>query len=153
MQFRSARVSRAAVLAGVALLLPGISVPAQPTTSAPTSADSQFAAVLARDVNAYRQSRKLRPLAIDAKLDGIAHAHSVAMAAAGKMSHDDFPRRVHATGFAMCVENVGWNYPTPSDQLDAWRSSPGHDSNLRDARVTYTGVGVAGDYVTWIACR
>jgi uncharacterized protein YkwD len=37
--------------------------------------------------------------------------------------------------------------------LDAWRNSTGHDRNLRDARVTDAGIGVAGDYVTLIACR
>ena len=56
-------------------------------------------------------------------------------------------------GYAMCVENVGWNYATPSDQLDAWRASPGHNRNLLDVRVTHAGIAVAGEYVTLIACR
>ena len=75
------------------------------------------------------------------------------MVRARRLSHDDFQGRVRRSGYSMCVENVGWNYPTPADQMKAWRASPGHDRNLLDARVTHAGVGVAGDYVTLIACR
>jgi uncharacterized protein YkwD len=75
------------------------------------------------------------------------------MMRARRLSHDEFPSRVRRSGYAMCVENVGWNYPTPADQMKAWRESPGHDRNLLDARVTHAGVAVAGDYITFIACR
>ena len=52
----------------------------------------------------------------------------------------------------MCVENVGWNYPSPDDQFDGWRSSPGHDHNMLDPRVDRMGVGVVAGYVTMMAC-
>jgi uncharacterized protein YkwD len=76
-----------------------------------------------------------------------------AMMRAHRLSHDDFQARFRRSGYAMCVENVGWNYPTPIAQLDAWRTSPGHDRNLLERRATHAGVGVAGEYVTLIACR
>jgi uncharacterized protein YkwD len=86
-------------------------------------------------------------------LSALAREHSAAMARAQRLSHDDFERRFRRSGYAMCVENVGWNYGTPAAQMKAWRASPGHDRNLLDARVTHGGVGVAGDYITLIACR
>lgn len=103
-------------------------------------------------VNEYRTQRGLPPLSPDAQIAVLARRHSDAMARAGALSHDDFRARVRGSGFAVCVENVGWNYPTPAAQLDGWRASAGHDRNLLDARVTRMGIGVVGGYVTFIAC-
>lgn len=112
-----------------------------------------YATDLAALVNDYRRGAHVAALRRDPKLDELAREHSAAMLRARRLSHDDFPSRVRRSGYAMCVENVGWNYPTPADQLKAWRESPGHDRNLLDGRVTHAGVGIAGDYVTLIACR
>ena len=112
-----------------------------------------YAAELASLVNRYRATVHLAALKVDGNLSDLAREHSVAMMRAQRLGHDDFQARFRRSGYAMCIENVGWNYPTPADQMNAWRASPGHDRNLRDARVTYAGVGVAGDYVTLIACR
>ena len=103
-------------------------------------------------VNAYRAASELPPLVADAKLDAIARGHSAAMAKGGKMGHEGFPDRVKRSGWPMCVENVGWNFPTARAQFDAWRQSPGHDRNLRHPRVERMGIGVADGYVTFIAC-
>jgi uncharacterized protein YkwD len=75
------------------------------------------------------------------------------MANAGRLSHDGFEARFRDSAHAMCVENVGWNYPTPAKQLAAWEDSPGHERNMSDVRVTHMGIGVAANYVTFIACR
>jgi uncharacterized protein YkwD len=112
-----------------------------------------YAAELASLVNQYRAGENIAALKIDARLGELAREHSAAMKRANRMSHDGFQARFRRTGYAMCVENVGWNYPTPAEQMKAWRASPGHDRNLRDARVTHAGVGVAGAYVTFLACR
>jgi uncharacterized protein YkwD len=74
------------------------------------------------------------------------------MARDRQLHHDGFPSRVKRSGRPMCVENVGWNYPTPQAQLDAWRASPGHDRNLLDRRVDRVGIGAADGYVTLIGC-
>ena len=103
-------------------------------------------------VNAYRTEHGLPALHVDATLSELAKEHSAAMAKAGKMSHDDFPSRVRRSGRAMCVENVGWNYHTAQRQFDAWRQSGGHNLNMLDRRVDRVGIGVAGDYVTLMAC-
>ena len=122
--------------------------------SAATLADpSAYASELDALVSRYRGERHVGALARDAKLDGLAREHSRTMTQAHRLSHDGFESRFRRSGYAMCVENVGWNYPTPSDQLAGWKSSPGHDRNLLDPRVKHAGVGVAGDYITFIACR
>jgi uncharacterized protein YkwD len=91
-------------------------------------------------------------LAVDATVAGLAREHSAAMASAGRLSHDDFPARVRRSGFATCVENVGWNYPSADDQFSGWRSSAAHDQNMLDPRVERIGIAVVDGYVTMIAC-
>ena len=115
--------------------------------------DSPYAERLGKVVNQYRRQRGARPLQVDSALSALAREHSVAMAKAGRLSHDEFPSRVRRSGYCMCVENVGWNYRTSDAQLDGWRRSLGHDRNLLDVRVTRMGIGVASDYVTFIACQ
>src|SRR5689334_2770973 len=107
---------------------------------------------LADLVNGYRKETGLRPLVVDRKLATLAQEHSRDMAKAKRMSHDEFPDRVRRSGLAICVENVGWNYPTPQNQFEAWRKSPGHEHNMLDRRVDKMGIGVDGDYVTFMAC-
>lgn len=116
------------------------------------AADSSYVTQMATGVNAYRARSALPALTLDPGISAIAAAHSEDMARAGKLGHDGFARRVEASGLPMCVENVGWNYPSAQAQLDAWRNSPGHDRNLRDRRAERMGIGVAKGYVTLIAC-
>ena len=108
---------------------------------------------LASLVNDYRATRHTARLTVDPTLSDLAREHSAAMVRAKRLGHDDFKARFGRSGYGMCVENVGWNYPTAAGQLRAWQDSPGHDRNMLDARVTHVGIGVAGDYVTLIACR
>ena len=107
---------------------------------------------LAALVNQYRVSHGLRALIVDTTVAGLALEHSAAMAKAGQLNHDEFPSRVRRSGFAMCVENVGWNYRSPKGQFDGWRASPGHNRNMLDPRVDRMGIGTVADYVTMIAC-
>lgn len=120
--------------------------------AADTNPGAPYGQRMADLVNAYRVRHGLRALELDATLSLLALEHSRAMAMAGRMSHDDFPSRARRSGFALCVENVGWNYRSPDAQVDGWRASPGHDRNLLDRRVERMGIGVASDYVTLIAC-
>ena len=120
--------------------------------AAETTDEVRYAAHLAALVNQYRARNGLRPLTLEPALDALAREHSVAMAAAKRLSHDEFPSRVRRSGHAMCVENVGFNYRSPESQFDGWRGSAGHDRNMLDKRVDRMGIGVAADYVTLIAC-
>lgn len=116
-------------------------------------ADERYARELVDLVNRYRAQHDVGELSPDPSLSTLAREHSIAMAKAGALGHEGFQSRFRRSGYGLCVENVGWNYRTPQAQLEAWRKSPGHEHNLRDPRVTRSGIGVASDYVTWIACR
>ena len=111
-----------------------------------------YVAELGKLVNEYRKQHGLAPLAADPRLELLADAHSAGMAGAHRMSHDGFQARMQKTGYKLCVENVGWNYPSARQQFEGWKNSPGHDHNLRDARVTRIGIGTSANYVTFIAC-
>ena len=112
-----------------------------------------FAGRLGALINEYRSRHGVAPLVAEDQLASLARQHSADMAKAGSLSHDGYEARFRDSGHAMCVENVGWNYPTPAQQMAAWEASPGHERNMSDARVTHMGVGVAANYVTFIACR
>jgi uncharacterized protein YkwD len=120
--------------------------------SAGADKDAEYPQSLAALVNHYRASHGLPALIVDTTVAGLAREHSAAMAKAGQLNHDDFPSRVQRSGFAMCVENIGWNYRSPEDQFDGWRASPGHNRNMLDPRVDRMGIGTVADYVTMIAC-
>jgi uncharacterized protein YkwD len=136
-------MSTSAVVVVVALLAT--------TASAAAPADT-FVDDLARRINAYRAEKGAAPLAIDERLTQLAREHSAAMAKAGAMTHDGFDKRYRASGFRRCVENVGWNLPTPQAQLAGWQHSPPHDRNLVDPHLKAMGLAERGRYVTFLAC-
>jgi uncharacterized protein YkwD len=141
-----------AVLAAASIALASL-VPIVGAADASNAADDAYAKQLSDLVNAYRMREGASSLAIDAGLAALAREHSAAMAKAGQPSHDGFPSRVARSGYRVCVENVGWNYPTPAAQLDGWQHSPEHDKNLRDPRIRRMGIAVVGSYATFIACQ
>jgi uncharacterized protein YkwD len=114
--------------------------------------DADYSRRMAALLNRYRAAHGRPALAVDTTIASLAREHSVAMAKAGQLNHDDFPSRVRRSGFAMCIENVGWNYASPESQFDGWRGSPGHDRNMLDPRVDRVGIGAVAGYVTMIAC-
>ena len=103
-------------------------------------------------VNQYRAEHGRGALKIDDTLTRLALDHSVAMAKAKRMNHDGFETRARQSGFATCVENVGWNYRSPDAQLAGWRASPGHDRNMLAAHAERIGIGESAGYVTLLAC-
>jgi uncharacterized protein YkwD len=107
---------------------------------------------LAALVNRHRADHGRAALAVDSTLSSLAFDHSVSMAKAHEMSHDGFESRARQSGFAICVENVGWNYWSPDAQFDGWRASPGHERNMLDPRVERIGIGESAGYVTMLAC-
>lgn len=110
---------------------------------------------LLEQINGYRSSKGLKPLVMKPELVKLAQSHSRSMQRANKLNHDGFKARFNAarkTGAMGCVENVGWNYPTASSQLEGWQNSPGHDSNMLDAQINAAGIARAGTYTTLLAC-
>jgi uncharacterized protein YkwD len=53
----------------------------------------------------------------------------------------------------LCLENIGWNYPTPEEQVAAWRLSKGHDRNMLHLTISRAGVARVDGYVTFFACN
>jgi uncharacterized protein YkwD len=144
----------ASALSALAIALALLAVPgAALAANSRDDADDRYANRLGELVNGYREEQGKAPLVVDRNLATLAREHSAAMAKAGRLTHDDFQSRFRRSGYAMCVENVGWNYPTPQAELVAWRRSPGHDRNLLDTRVGHMGIGAAANYVTFIGCR
>ncbi len=115
-------------------------------------AETTYSRKLVELVNQYRASKGMPILVTDSTIASLAQEHSSAMAKAKRMDHDDLPSRVKRSGLAMCVENVGWNYPSPEAMFAAWQASPGHNHNMLDPRVERIGIGDSLGYVTMIAC-
>lgn len=107
---------------------------------------------LSKLINDYRAVNGLAPLVFAQNLAALAGEHSVDMATQRKLSHDGFKTRAQSTRSKVCVENVGWNYPTPETQLDGWRRSPTHDRNLLEPNVSRMGLAVTTRYVAFFAC-
>lgn len=126
-------------------------------TVAVTPAQAQtmdgFGRHLADLINRYRERHGLAPLSIAQDLVALAGEHSAEMAARRRLTHDGFDDRHTRTGSRVCVENVGWNFPTAEALMDGWRYSPGHHRNLLEAKVSRMGIAVDARYVTFFACR
>ncbi|MCD4689806.1 MAG: hypothetical protein K8R55_10835 [Desulfuromonadaceae bacterium] len=114
--------------------------------------ESDYESSLRDLISNYRQENGLGRLAFDAPLHDLAQEHSTNMQASGVMSHDGFTERYNRSGYGICVENVGWNYPTPEAMFDGWRNSSGHNTNMLDARIDWAGVSREGAYITFFAC-
>ena len=103
-------------------------------------------------INQYRASNGLAALTVDNTLQGSAKSHSRHMGGENCLSHDGFHDRFASCGRSHCVENVGWNSPTPEEQLSAWKNSEGHNSNLLNKKIRFTGISKVGAFVTFFAC-
>ena len=103
-------------------------------------------------VNDYRVDQGLAPLLNDPALTLIARANSQRMADKQQLGHEDFAQRHLQSGRRVCVENLAAGYRQLEPLLAGWQASPGHDRNLRDARVSHAGIGEVQGYVTLMAC-
>jgi uncharacterized protein YkwD len=90
---------------------------------------------------------------MDANLNKLAKSHSQYMQKKKALDHDHFDERFSKSGRSLCVENVGWNYPTPEAQLQAWKRSGGHNKNLLNKKINHAGIAKSGSYVTFFACE
>lgn len=99
-------------------------------------------------ISAYRRSRGLPAVVVDAGLVAMAQSQADAMASSDQLSHDvggNLVQRLAAahrpTGAA--VENVSAGYASIGEALDGWRRSAMHDANLRDPRMRRMGIAAA----------
>jgi uncharacterized protein YkwD len=101
-------------------------------------------------LTAYRVSRGLGPLRLDAALTAMAQRQADAMAAANALYHDvggSFASRIVAAGLdtPRVAENVGGGYYSTEAALAGWRNSPEHNANLLMPQATRFGIAIAKD--------
>ncbi|GAB4357524.1 MAG: hypothetical protein Kow0026_17890 [Oricola sp.] len=134
-------IGRRAVLAGgmSALLVPLL----------PQAAAAASAAIVTDEalgpVNAYRASRGRGPLFADSASSRAALDQAMRMAAAGRLSHARFRRRMVENGVPFpAAENIAFGQPTVASAVRAWIGSRGHRANIL-GRYRRLGVAVARD--------
>lgn len=101
-------------------------------------------------INAYRQSKDLSPLAWNEEIAKVARVHSIEMANGSvAFGHDGFSDRAKVLQQKISLrglaENVAYNdYPDPAHtSVNGWIESAGHRTNIENAAYTLTGMGVA----------
>ncbi len=152
--------------AALALLAAGCAGEPRRATPLDARATERLAAVTldpaeaTRIFNAYRTSQGLGPVRLDPALTAMAQRQADAMARANTLSHDaagNFAARVHAAGLdaARAAENLGGGYYSAEEAFAGWRTSSGHDANLRMKEATRFGIALAKDpqtqYRAWWA--
>ncbi|MDX2309026.1 MAG: CAP domain-containing protein [Hyphomicrobium sp.] len=105
-----------------------------------------------KSINAYRKSRGLKPLKLNAELTEAAKAHSRDLAKWDRISHygSDGSNpwdRVKRTGFKarLAAENVGTGQVDFNEVLKGWQDSPGHNKNLLLADAESMGLALVQD--------
>jgi uncharacterized protein YkwD len=107
----------------------------------------------ARDsINAYRQSKGLKPLKLNPALTDAAKAHSRDLAKWDRISHygSDGSNpwdRVKRTGYnaKLAAENVGTGQVSFDEVMKGWQDSAGHNKNLLLADATEMGIALVQD--------
>ncbi len=101
-------------------------------------------------INDHRAQNGRAPLAASYTLSRAAQWKSNDMAANAYFSHDDLNRtwiaRIRDCGYtqnAYIGENIAAGQSTAQSVFDAWKNSPGHNSNMLSANYTAIGIGLA----------
>lgn len=110
------------------------------------ASESQFLVL----INNYRAQNGRSPLAASYTLSRAAQWKSSDMAANNYFAHDDLTRtwvaRIRDCGYtqnAYIGENIAAGQNTAQSVFDAWKNSPGHNSNMLSANYTAIGIGLA----------
>jgi uncharacterized protein YkwD len=127
---------------------PPAPVPAPGPAPAPGTPDLQKLLELH---NAYRDSKGLGALAVNALLTAAAQKHAQWMAANQNMSHTGAGgsgpgSRASAEGYRYRAigENIAMGYATPESVMQGWKSSAGHNRNILSTW-QHIGLGLAVD--------
>jgi uncharacterized protein YkwD len=136
----------------LALLLPLVSGRAR-ASDLPGGESDRLEQALHREINAVREARHLIPLRREARLDGVARAHSQDMARGGYLAHEnaagesplDRVLRGGVEGITLAAENAGQTDRADVVQeiVQGWLASPVHRNNLLAPVFNATGIGVA----------
>jgi len=103
-------------------------------------------------INAYRKSKNLKPVTLDARLTDAAKNHSRDLAKWDRISHygSDGSNpwdRVKRVGYnaKLAAENVGTGQATIDEVFKGWQESPGHNKNLLLPDATNMGIALVQD--------
>jgi uncharacterized protein YkwD len=101
-----------------------------------------------RQINAYRQSKKLPPMSAHPAIEYEARRHSMDMATKKvPFSHDGFATRMKMIqskipGVTAVSENVAYGSMNAKEVVDGWIKSTTHRRNI-EGKFRLTGIGVA----------
>lgn len=109
-----------------------------------------MASALASGVNQARLSNGLSGIGVDSRLMAAAQTQACHVALTGVIDHrgpggNSVMDRVTGAGYRGCLtaENLAWGFPDAGQIVNGWLGSPGHRSNMLNARVDEIGVGIA----------
>lgn len=102
-------------------------------------------------INDYRRNNGAGVLTLNEALGAAADFHSRDMAQRNYFKHtlkngDSAEQNIRRFGYANYIavgENIAAGYETANDAMKAWKSSPGHDRNMRSGDYTEIGIGRA----------
>jgi uncharacterized protein YkwD len=96
-----------------------------------TSTSTGEASAAASLISAYRVSKGLSPVTVDARLNGAAMRQARVVAAAGKLNHGNFSERMSEFGIVgFAAENLSAGQDTVAGAVGSWKASPHHNENL-----------------------
>ncbi|WP_170207945.1 CAP domain-containing protein [Rarobacter incanus] len=113
------------------------------SAAAAVSADSGRAA-LVKKLNSLRESRGIKKLRSNSKLDQVAQRWAQKMSAKDKLEHNPSLRTQIPAGWRSFGENVGWAIgfkSNPAQIHRGWVQSPPHYQNMVNASFTDVGIG------------
>ncbi len=105
-------------------------------------------------VNTYRQQNNLPVLIASENLNRMAAWLSKDMSAKNYLEHTDSLNRTPAQRAAECgssydAENIAMNTASDATTIfNQWKESPGHNENMLDPELVYTGIAKSGSYWT-----
>ncbi len=109
--------------------------------TATSTSEAEAAAAL---ISAYRVSRGLSPVKVDARLNRAAEHQAKAVAVTGKLSHGDFGSRMGQYGImGYAAENLSAGQDTVGQAVTSWKTSRRHDENLLMPQVRAIGLARA----------
>jgi uncharacterized protein YkwD len=96
----------------------------------------------AEDINSFRRTHHLPPLAMNSTLAGLAYEQAHSMANRNHLDHNNYKQRFGFSG-GMHAENVAWGCDTEDCAYRMWARSPGHRANMLLRSVSAYGIASA----------
>jgi len=112
---------------------------------AAASASGSYEHSVQTRTNAERVDRDLKRVKKSACLDAFAEKQARAMAAQGRIFHQDLDPILAKCHLSQVGENVAFGYPSGKAVTAAWMNSPRHRQNLLNPRHRLIGVGAYTD--------